>query len=396
MATVSPTTVGVNTIGSNTIRPQTVTPTTTRPTTIGSNTKNFSGGTSGGGGAGGDFGSPDADAGGGDTGGLSGGDAGGGGSGSSGGDGLGLIGSSTVEVSQTQASWSGSGIAGLQGGQQAIAAALEAIYSKVKCLEVSETGEPTNLPGNPDLKRLEDAIGIDEFPVSVPLSFYGDSDDLTELNNLPEMVSWLAQQVDAVMGQFPAQIQQTNQAGETQMIEFKNLAEALVELYGISAQTAIDADYAARGMISNTAETVAAKNAALVTQDYVVANSDHLGYRGNPKVRKVRYSVNPTADTPQEFLQPFEGEIIGWEYQDKGTVKEDLIALRHSGGIVKAAFSRTAGQLAELGFDAIIKEFTQQDDGWDEFIRKWRNPRDPRNLNQEPPRIIDRSQGNEE
>ena len=388
MPTVNPNTVGVNTIGSNTIRPEPVRPITIGPFTIGSNTKGFGGGTSGGGGAGGDFGDSD--------GGTVGGASGGGGSGGDGGDSSSFSGSSTVESTADRITWTGEGIAGLHGGQEALAAGIGAVYSKVRCLSVGEGESEVFPPQQVDLSKLASALGVDEFPVSVPLSFYGDSDETIQLSNIPEMISWLARQVDAVMGQFPAQIEQTNQAGETQLVEFKNLAEGLVELYGISAQTAIDADYAARGVISNTAETVAAKNAALVTQDYVVANSDHLGYRGNPKVRKVRYSVTPTAETPQEFLQPFEGEIIGWEYQDKGTVKEDLIALRHSGGIVKAAFSRTAGQLAELGFDAIIKEFTQQDDGWDEFIRKWRNPIDPRNLDQEPPRIIDRSQGNEE
>ena len=381
-----PLTFGAENIGINTIQAQAFSSETVGFNTIGANTQGFGGGTSGGGGAGGDFGTRDGS--GADV------DSGGGGGGSGGG-GADFGGASTVEIQGAGVSWTGSGIAGLHGGQQALGRAIEAIYQKVKCLDLTpESPTSPNPESAPvDLTKLETAVGVDEFPVSVPLSFYGNSSESTTLENLPEMITWLSRQMDALFGQFPAEIEQTNQAGETELVSLKNVAEGLVELYGLSAQIALNSDYAARGIISVAAETVAAKNAALITQDYVVANSDHLGYRGNPKVRKVNYSVNPTADNPADFLQPFEGEVIGWEYEDKGTIKEDLIALRHSGGIIKAAFSRGANQLVELGLEAIINEFKEKEDGWDEFIRDMRDPRNSRNINNVPPRIVDRSQG---
>lgn len=260
---------------------------------------------------------------------------------------------------------------------------------------------PENDPMPCDCKKLEkllkeikklateihEVAGFKEFPVTTPASFYGEDGSTVKHRNIPSLVSWTARQIDAVGGEFPAKIRALNQEGEEVTIKIDNVAEGIVELYGLLAKASIDADFAVRASMSGAAEAQAAKNAAIVAQEYAVANSEHLGYRGNPVRRKIKTAINIKAESPKDFLKPQSVEIVGWEYQDKGTVKEDLMSLRGSGGIIKSVFAKTADQIVSESLRGLGNKEADSSQ-FDKLLSDLQDPQSPANQGFPPPRIV--------
>lgn len=294
--------------------------------------------------------------------------------------------------------------------QSALAARFVAIPYLPPIPPPSAPGLPPNSPANPedpmscDCKKIEmclkelkklvreihEITGFKEFPVSTPTTFYGKDGGTTKHKNIPSLITWTARQVDAIGGEYPAEISAINQDGETTKIVIQNIAEGIVELYGLSAKVAVDADFAVKAAMCAAIEAQGAKNAAIVAQDYAVANSEHLGYRGNPKKRKIGTAINVGAESPADFLQPKDVEIIGWEFEDKSTIKEDMIALRSSGGIIKAVFTKTAEQITAEAVRGFVQG-KQANSDFDKFVKEIQDPAAAQNLGSYHPKIVDRS-----
>jgi hypothetical protein len=196
-------------------------------------------------------------------------------------------------------------------------------------------------------------------------------------------MTWIVSQIDALVGQFPIEIEIEDadplQAGKQyKKIELPNISEALAELFGLTISGTTNSDLAINFLMRLAAETIATKNAALITQDYAKANASFMGYRGNPKEREITYNFNPANLTDfSEFLKESKGKIMGWEEDDPESIVAFLQRIVFSAGIIKSVFFRDKRAMERLQkeLDRITKsDSTDSDEKWREFIRFVNDP----------------------
>ena len=234
------------------------------------------------------------------------------------------------------------------------------------------------------LKRLSRRLGTGDYPIKTPQWLVSNQGNATATHeSLTQFNFWLMRQVDALIGEFPIRIQiqdsdPTEKGAQTKTISLPNLAEAVAEIYGLAAKTSIDSDVHTSFLIRLAAETMAAKTAALIAQDYASANASYLGYQGNQVARKVNFAFDPTElDSLETILKASQQDIIGWQNDDKENVAAYLQKLMFSAGLLKTVFFRKGNDLTR-----VLKEVAQfmpdpeaeESEGWKEFMRLINDP----------------------
>lgn len=237
--------------------------------------------------------------------------------------------------------------------------------------------------------------GLHQFPATVPQSLLTYSDgQTTSINNVTDLLGWLVKQLDALMGQFPIEIEiedadPLQEGNQTKKIELPNLSEAIAELYGLAITSSTNSDVAINMLMRLVAEVIGTKNATLITQDYAKANASYLGYKGNPKRREVDYSFDPTKlDTLDQLLKESKGYIQGWEEDDKNSVAEYLQKLMFASGVIKAAFFRDSKLIDNLKKEVedLATGSKDADDGaWERFKQDLNDPLSPYNVGTDNP-----------
>ncbi|MFE4108570.1 hypothetical protein ACFVKH_20015 [Almyronema epifaneia S1] len=242
-------------------------------------------------------------------------------------------------------------------------------------------------------------LGVDQYPVTVPESLTQKGNKTQELPDLTALAGWLTVQMDALMGQFPIEIEIEDddllkEGNQRRKVELPNLAETISELYALAYQSSVAGEIQINFLTRLTAELIATKNAAIITQDYARANASYLGYKGNPKRRKIRYAIDiEKSDKFTSLFNEVTKEVIGWEEDDPQTVAEYLQKLMYAAGIIKAAFMRKGNQAGGV-IDGLRELFkgTNFDDGWQNFIEDLKNPDSIYNTGAIPkPDIVDTS-----
>lgn len=237
------------------------------------------------------------------------------------------------------------------------------------------------------------ALGAGDVPQRYPRTLLNGDTQEVVVRTLAEAQNWQTQQIDALLGLFPIEIEIEDsdplQPGkQTKKIQLANISEALAELYGLAISGTTNADVAINFLMRLSAEMIATKNASLIAQDYARANASFLGYKGNPAKREVDYAFNPSKlGSLEEFLKESKGYIQGWEETDKESVVGFLQRIVFSAGITKAAFFRNKDRLAILKKE--LEAFTQKGDAidnadWQRFLDLINNPNSPFNRGENP------------
>lgn len=222
-------------------------------------------------------------------------------------------------------------------------------------------------------------LGLEQFPAEVPPSLLGytDKDKPIKLGDLASYLDWFVKQFDAIAGQFPIEIEIEDADPATpgkqfKRIELPNISEALAETYALLMTASTNSDLSINFLMRLSSEVIAAKNAALITQDYAKGNASFLGYRGNVVGREIKYAFDPTKlSRMDELLKESTGYIQGWEEDDKNTILSYLQKLMFAAGIIKGAFFRNKDQFADLekAIDRLTKgDGTDDNEDWKKFI----------------------------
>jgi hypothetical protein len=228
-------------------------------------------------------------------------------------------------------------------------------------------------------------LGLHDLPGMVPetLLAYSDNQKPLTLQTYVDLFQWFIQQFDALVGKFPIEIEiedvdPTTQGAQTKKIELPNISEALAEMYGLNITSATNSDISINFLMRLAAEIITTKNAALITQDYVKANASFLGYKGNPKKRKVDYAFDPTnLESLEKILNESSQYIMGWEEDDKDSLIDYLQRLMFSAGIIKAVFFRSSKQMNQMRDEMLrfVEDTNASDDAaWDRFKQEINNP----------------------
>lgn len=253
------------------------------------------------------------------------------------------------------------------------------------------------------MRGQECKLGLNEFPVEVPKNLLAYTDGQKEEQKNPiELFLWFVRQFDALIGQFPIEIEiedadPTQSGNQTRKIELPNISEALAEMFGLAISGSTNSDVAINMMMRLAAEVISAKNAAIIAQDYAKANASYLGYNGNPKSREVDYAFDPTKlEALDQFLQNSKQKLIGWEETDANSVADYLKKLMFAAGIIKAAFFRGNTDIAQLKKE--VEDLAnggkiEDNEAWNQFKQQLNDPASLFNLGNNPePKIRDRTQ----
>lgn len=246
-------------------------------------------------------------------------------------------------------------------------------------------------------------IGVTQYPASVPENLLTNLPQRQiRLQSLTELFGWYVKQFDALIGEFPINlkiqdIDPLTEGDQEQEIKLMNVAETLVELYALAAKTSINSDLHTNFLTRLAAEVISTKNATVVTQDYARANAQFLGYKGNPKKRKIPYSFDPESlDSLEKLLRNSEKFVVGWQEDDPESVVNYLQKIVFSAGIIKAVFFRGGSQASQLIgelrnlIDPNSDVQQGRDEGWEAFIDAINNPESPFNANSPTlPRVTD-------
>lgn len=234
------------------------------------------------------------------------------------------------------------------------------------------------------LKRISRRLGTGDYPVKTPRWLVSNQGNATETHeSLTQFNVWFMRQIDALIGEFPIRVQiedsdPTEAGNQTKTVSLPNLAEAVAEIYGLTAKTSIDSDVHTSFLMRLAAEVMAAKTAALVAQDYASANASFLGYQGNEVERPVNFAFDPTAlDSIETILRSSSQKIVGWKNEDKENVAAYLQKLMFSAGLIKTVFFRKGNDLQR-----VLKEVAQflpdpaaeDSESWREFLRLINDP----------------------
>lgn len=234
------------------------------------------------------------------------------------------------------------------------------------------------------LRLIARRLGTDDYPISTPRWLVTNAgNDNQAHESLTQFNVWLMQQIDALAGQFPVDIEiedadPTLKGNQKKKVRLPNIAEGMAELYGLAAKTAIDSDIHTAFMMRLAAEVMSTKTAALIAQEYASANASYLGYKGNQRKVKVNFAFNPTeTDSLEGILKSTQQTILGWRNEDNETVVEYLQKLMFSAGVIKAVFFRKKSDIERVISE--LKELMQgegspQDESWKEFVREINNP----------------------
>jgi hypothetical protein len=257
------------------------------------------------------------------------------------------------------------------------------------------------------LRLIAKRLGTDDYPASVPKSLLtGRERGQQKIESLTQFIGWFVQQVDALVGEFPVEltiedIDPTKPGKQSKKVAVPNIAEAIAELYGLSLKNTVDSDIHTNFLMRLAAEIIATKNGVIVTQDYARANAAFLGYKANPKKRKVNYAFDPEGlESLETILKESTKYVQGWQEDDPETVVGFLQRIVFSAGIIKAAFLRNKDQLGNLkgDIDNLLKKSEgDQDELWRQFLRAVENPDHRFNQGNVPkPEIKDLSQTSNE
>ena len=226
--------------------------------------------------------------------------------------------------------------------------------------------------------------GFQEYPAEIPKSLfsYTDNQPPQNISNYSSLFEWYLKQFDGLMGQFPIELKVKDRNSETgqdeeRKVELANISEALGEMYGLNQLSTSNSSISINYLTRLATEVLACKNGIVVTQDYARANANYLGYKGNPKVRKIQSNFDiENTDTINDFLQNTEMRVQGWQGSDPNSVDEYLSKIMFSASIIKEMFMRSGDdQMEQLKQEFENLASTKDDDEkWQAFLQALNNP----------------------
>lgn len=237
------------------------------------------------------------------------------------------------------------------------------------------------------LRAIYTRLGCEQFPIKVPSQLAGRTGNTTELPDFANVFAWWVYQMDSLIGEWPVEVEiedddPLQEGDQRKRISLPNIAETMAELFGLAYKNDTRGDIDTEILLRMVAELISTKNAALITQDYAKANASFLGYKGNPKKRKIDYAFDPSRlDSLSALMKESEQYITGWADDDDENVVAYLQRIMFAAGIIKAAFMRDANQgrnwidsIKNLAEDAL-----NQDSEWNDFVQRLKDPQDPLN-----------------
>lgn len=203
-------------------------------------------------------------------------------------------------------------------------------------------------------------IGIENFPVKVPTSvinphkegvfaqifdFFEDKE--REIKTLTELVTWIAEQDNAVLGQFHQVIEfekgiDKDGNSETETVVLPNVAETLKEIILLVAQLANNDGTKIHALVKLLAETNNMKVNLFKTMQTVIDIQDYLDYPTNSKQVQVDLScnlkLNEQKDDFEDFFSESKGSFVFEDWNGESSLHDNMLDLLQMAAMFRAMF----------------------------------------------------------
>jgi hypothetical protein len=276
------------------------------------------------------------------------------------------------------------------------------------------------------LGEIGKVLGIDAFPGEVPKSLLassgmGDSalesiwgvvvdsaDAVSKLNkgveikNYAELFMWYINQFDALIGQFPVEIEIEDtdvmkEGDQTKIIKIANIAEGIREIYGANVIESLMIDGNFNILMRLIPEITRIRQECIITGDVLQACREFLGFKHKEVEATINNNFNITADLAKitdlyKFLEPNESKYKTIEFDGKESVLDYLLRLMYSASLSKASILKDFQSVKDF-FDKEAERQEnldkEQEEDWKQFKDEINNPESAFNLNEKPSKIRD-------
>jgi hypothetical protein len=266
--------------------------------------------------------------------------------------------------------------------------------------KIKEVGELLYEPDIVDLNQLTVTNLLELITVFSTVDFYRsghhrlpaktlksliNSQDGNQEITIYDTFSWqeyLVKQIDALVGEFPIKIKHktldSSDQEVEQDIEISNISVAIAEILALNFGITHDTDTAINIGMKTLIEARNAANAAIVGVDYVKANTEYLGYKGNQKIKEVDCTFTPNAKNLRLALEPSTQKIVGWANEDQETLIELIKKTLIGTEIIKAALFHPYENGGTVTGDNISANLSQNETKneteWEQFKQRINNP----------------------
>jgi len=203
-------------------------------------------------------------------------------------------------------------------------------YQRWEAYEIgAKYGLPQMLIGGDDMSNATDrqllqllVKRVGNLPANVPDLFTKQKPTTITVESLAELALWQTQQLDALLGNYPIEIeiQDTDlvkEGNQSKKITLPNNAEAIAEIIGLVIAIKKESSAILTATMKALTEAGMTKQLSIKGLDVGLANAEYLGYKLDQTTRKVPMSFTPGADGLSESLKSKEVEVISYENKSK-------------------------------------------------------------------------------
>lgn len=207
---------------------------------------------------------------------------------------------------------------------------------------------------NSDIQAIADAIGVGEYPASLPSSLISKDQGWlgnlvpgqnVQIPNLTKLISWFIERFDEIMGQFeiPIQIKDsdpTTPGDQPKGLKIQNVAEGIAEATGLLLQIAYNSEALININTRTLLETGGDKIQNFKTYMLLEALSEYVGFKINEVEKTVSLTFKPGEKELTNLLKEHQQKVIVADFDEKTDFQAVLMKLMEAASIIKARYFR--------------------------------------------------------
>lgn len=231
------------------------------------------------------------------------------------------------------------------------------------------------------LRLIAKRLGTGDYPFAVPQSLLADrGNGQQKLESLSEVFHWFIKQFDAVVGQFPIEIEikdtdPTKQGDQKEKMTIPNLAEGIAELAGMGLGTNINTNTLINIGIRSMIEAGSAKIEALKGKYISQAIADYLAFDAEETKTNVSLMFTPGKFDLDDILVEQEQKIPLYNYKDDRDFKGEMAELLFAAAIIRSVHYKKVDPLGDVKgdllnrFKDLLKQVQEKDERGSDTVK---------------------------
>jgi hypothetical protein len=223
------------------------------------------------------------------------------------------------------------------------------LASEILDILTPEEGEEETESLAEKIQKIYERLGVDQYPVTVPVSLTGTDTSTTKINSITQFQSWQTKQLYNMIGRYPIKIKVSDSdlvktGNQSVDLEFPNLAETLAEIMGILILMNGKDDALMTIGLKTLAEVGSTRKQTIIDYRLTQAIASYLGFKTKQKSENIEFLFNPLVGSdgnPESLARALTNStqsIKVEEEDEERTLEQKLIILVEAARIIKGRF----------------------------------------------------------